>query len=66
MKKRKLDLINKGNVQENKNRKINVYQTGDKVLLRNAQKTKFNQDPYLGSYVITAVIDNGTVRARKG
>ena len=27
---------------------------------------KFNQDAYLGPYTITAVRDNGTVRARKG
>ena len=41
-----------------------AYQTEDKVLLRNAWKMKFNQNAYLGPYVITAVKDNGTVRAR--
>ena len=60
------DLINKGNAQENKKRYIHTYQTGDKVLLRNAWKTKFNQNVYLGPYVITAVRDNGTVRVGKG
>ena len=29
-------------------------------------KPKFNQNVYLGPYVIKAVRDNGTVRARKG
>ena len=66
VKKRKQDLINKGNARENKKRKTHEYKTGDKVLLRNAWKTKFNQNAYLGPYVITAVRDNGTVRAHKG
>ena len=43
-----------------------MYNKGDKVLLKNAWKTKFNQDAYLGPYTITAVRSNGTVRARKG
>ena len=66
VKKRKQELVNKGNVQENKKHRTNMYQTGDKVLLRNAWKTKFNQNAYLGPYAITAVRDNGSVRARKG
>ena len=65
-KKRKQDLINKGNEREDKNCKTHTYQTGDKVLLRNAWKTKFNQNAYLGPYVITAVRDNGNVRSHKG
>ena len=43
-----------------------MYNEEDKVLLKNARKTKFNQDAYLGPYTITAVRNNGTVRARKG
>ena len=43
-----------------------MYKVGDKVLLKNAWTTKFNQDAYLGPYTIAAVHDNGTVRARKG
>ena len=66
VKKRKQGLINKGNTRENKKRKTHEYKTGDKVLLRNAWKTKFNHNAYLGPYTITAVRDNGTVRARKG
>ena len=65
-KKHKQDLINEGNAQENKKHKTHAYQTGDKVLLRNACKTKLNQKAYLGSYMITAVRDNGTVRSLKG
>ena len=40
--------------------------TGDKVLLKNAWKTKFNQDAYIGPYAMAEVRNNGTVRARKG
>ena len=57
---------NKGYVQEYKKRKTHAYQTGDKVLLRNAWKTKFNQNSYLDPYVTTAVRNNGTVGDRKG
>ena len=66
IKKHEQDLINKGNQQDNRNRKEHTYNKGGKVLLKNAWKTKFNQDAYLGPYTITAVRNNGTVRARKG
>ena len=66
IKDRKQRLINRGNERENKNRKDHTYQVGDKVLLKNEWKTKFNQDAYKGPYMITAVRNNGTVRARKG
>ena len=66
IRKRKQNLINKGNERENRNRISHTYKIGDKVLLKNAWKTKFNQDAYIGPYVITAVRNNGTVRARKG
>ena len=67
IKNRKQNLINKGNARENRKRSDHTYSTGDKVLLKNAWKTKYNQDAYLGPYTITAVNnDNGTVTARKG
>ena len=66
IKKRKQDLINKGNQRENRNQKQHTYNKGDKFLLKNAWKTKFNQDGYLGPDTITAVRNNGTVSARKG
>ena len=43
-----------------------MYCTGDKVLLINAWKTKFNQDAYIGPYTVSDVWNNETVRARKG
>ena len=58
-------LINKGNQKQNRRRQFHVYHTGDKVLLKNAWKTKFNQDTYKGPYTATEVGNNGTVCARK-
>ena len=66
IKDRKQWLINRGNERENKNRKDHTYRVGDKVLLKNEWKTKFNHDACKGPYTITAVRDYGTVRARKG
>ena len=65
IKERKQKLINKGNERENKNRIDYKYKEGDKVLLKNAWKTKFNQDAYIGPYTITTVQDNRTIRAKK-
>ena len=59
------DFINKGNQQENRNGKEHTYNKGGKILLKNVWKTKFNQDTYLGPYTITAVRNNGTVKAQK-
>ena len=59
-------LINKGNQKENRQRQSYVYCTGDKVLLNNAWKAKFNHYAYIGPYTVTEVQNNGTVRARRG
>ena len=48
IKKRKQNLIDQGNKRENCNRINHLYKQGDKVLLKNAWKTKFNQDAYIG------------------
>ena len=66
IRKRKHGLINKGKQWENHNRISNMYKQGDIVLLKNAWKTKFNQDAYISPYAITAVINNVTIRAREG
>ena len=58
--KQKQDLINEGNKHENRNQINLTYKKGD------VWKTKFNQDAYIGPYVITAVRNNGTVKACKG
>ena len=41
--------------EQNQSRQFYVYRTGDKVLLKNAWKTKFNQDMYIGPYTLTEV-----------
>ena len=61
--KRKQDLFNKGNQQKNRNKREHTYNKGDKVILKDAWKTEFNQDAYLGPYTITVGSNNGTVRA---
>ena len=43
-----------------------MYRTRDKVLLKNAWKTKFNQDAYIGPYTMTDVQNNGAVGVHKG
>ena len=58
MKQCKQVLINKGNQKEDPNRQSHVYCTRDKVLLKNAWKTKFSQDVYIGSYTVTEVRNN--------
>ena len=43
-----------------------MYKQGEKVLHKNVWKTKFNQDAYIDSHIITSVRNNGTTRAHKG
>ena len=62
----RINLINKVNLKENHNRQDHLYHTGDKVLLKNTWKTKFDQDSYIDPYTVTEVRNNGTARARKG
>ena len=44
IKQRKQALISKGNQKQNRRRQSHMYCTEDKVLLKNAWKTKSNQD----------------------
>ena len=55
IKQRKQALINKGNQKENRLIQSHVYHTGNKILSKNAWKTKLNQDAYIGPYTVTAV-----------
>ena len=67
IKTRKQNLTNKGNARENNKWLTHVYKPGDQVLLKNAWKTKYNDQAYIGPYTMTAVKENnGTVNARKG
>ena len=65
IRKQKQDLINKGSEHENSNQINQMYKKGDKVLLNFAWETKFNQDAYIGPYVIIAVWNHVTIRAHK-
>ena len=58
-------LINKSNQKENCHGQSHVYRTGDKVLLKNTWKMKFDQDAYTGLYTVTEVRNNGTASACK-
>ena len=43
-----------------------MFKQGDNVLFKNAWKTKFNQEAYIGPYIIIADKNNGTVTDHKG
>ena len=58
--------MNTGNQKENYQRQSHVYHTGDKILLKNKWKIIFNQDVYVGSYTVTKVQNNETMRAYGG
>ena len=62
---RKQALMNKDYQKENRRRQSHVYLTRDKVLLKNAWKTKFNQDARIGPYTVTEVWNNGTECAHR-
>ena len=66
MKQRKQALINKDNQKENRQRQSHMCCTGDKILLKNACKSKFNQDTYIGPYTEPEVRNNGRVCACRG
>ena len=66
IKQHKQGLKNKGNQKQNHSTQSHVYHTADKVLLKNAWKTKFNQDICRAPYTVTEVQNNGTIHARKG
>ena len=55
IKEKKQKLINLGNELENKKRLNHEYKIGEKVVLKNALKIKFNKDAYVGPYIITDV-----------
>ena len=58
-------LVNKSNQKKKRRRQSHVYRAGHKVLLKNAWKTNFNEDAYVGPYIVTEVWNNGTVSPRR-
>ena len=63
---RKRKLIQRNNKRENNARIPHTYAVGDKILIKNAQSTKYGTNAYSGPYTITSVYDNGTVRVDEG
>ena len=63
---RKQDLININNKRENSKRKEHTYAIHDRVLVKQAQTSKYGTTQYKGPYSILKVYDNGTVRLRMG
>ena len=65
IRKQKEDFVNKVNKFENCNWINHIYKQEDKILLKNAWKTKCIEDIYLGPYVIIVARNDGTIMARK-
>ena len=43
-----------------------TYQVGDKILIKEDPNRKFGKNAYSGSYQVTNVRNNGTLRYQKG
>ena len=65
--KRRLEIAQRNNVRENRNRIAHDYKRNDKILLANDgnERRKIGDAPFLGPYVIEHVYDNGTVRIKR-
>ena len=61
IKQHKQALLNKSNQKYICWRQSLVCQIRDRIFLKNAWKTKFNLDAYIGCYLVTEVQNNGTV-----
>jgi hypothetical protein len=66
--KRKQDIINKSNQQENENKSRIPYEykVGDQVLLETPRILRKLSTPRTGSFPVTNVNKNGTIRIQKG
>ena len=65
IRKRKQDLIDQNNQQENQKRIEYEYNVGDKILLRTGIENKHKQ-PYSNPHTVLQVHSNGTLRIEKG
>jgi transposase InsO family protein len=64
--KRKQDIINKSNQKENKSRIPYEYKVGDQVLVETPGILRKLSTPRTGTYPVTNVYNNGTIRIQKG
>ena len=58
--------VTEGDEKENRRRQSHLYCTGDKVLLMNVRKTKFNKVAYLGPYTMIEAQNNYKRRTHRG
>ena len=58
---RQQKIMKKNNERENALPIAHNYCVGDLVLVKQEQQRKYGSDPYLGSYKVTEVRDNGTL-----
>jgi hypothetical protein len=67
MQTRNQDIINKSNQKENKNNSQipYEYQVGDQVLVESPGILRKLSTPRTGSYLVTNVYKNGTIRIQK-
>ena len=65
IRRRKQELIDKNNKNENAKRIPYTYRVRQQVLVRNKRANKY-ETPYIGPYPITKVWTNGNVTIRKG
>ena len=66
IRKRKQKLIAINNKRENAKRLQHTYQVGDRVLIKQAQNTKYGSDAYDGPHTVVQVNSNGTLPIREG
>jgi transposase InsO family protein len=59
---RKQRLITQNNQRENSRRIPHTYKVGDKVMVKLDPKRKHGSDQYKGTFTVTQVYDNGTVK----
>jgi hypothetical protein len=66
IRQRKQTRINENNKRENKSQRVHQYSIRDKILIKARNKHSKHELEYEGSYTITQVNDNDTVRFQKG
>ena len=59
---RKQRLTTQNNQRENSRRIPHTYKVGDKVMVKLDPKRKHGSDQYKGTFTVTQVYDNGTVK----
>ena len=65
IRQRKQLQINHNNKRENMRRNNHQYKVGDKILVKRKKNSK-NKLEFMGTFPITQINDNGTVRFQKG